>query len=585
MVRIDNLKIVNDYTDDVISGKIPACKELIQVCKRYKSDLESGKYDFRPDEAEETVRLIEDYIVLLDGEAKDGSPFNGLPFLLQPWQKFIIYNLDGFYVKDTGIRRFTEAFLFVPKKNGKTPLAGSLAWAFGIKHSKSASKVLLTSATLMQALFPFTFVKKNLEKMGILEPGQKRPKDGWRIRDNNMEHSIEGVFDCGGEIHIQAFSGDLKDGLKGNFVIADEIHEYKNADQYLYYQKAMKGYRNKLMLAITTAGDDTTSFCYQRLKTCQKILDGTIKNDEYFIFITKADQDADGNADYLNPIEHQKANPNYNVTVMDYDLMKAAKEASEEPQLMKSFLAKELNIYTASIKAFFDLEVFIKSNAKYKWTIDQLSKLPINWYGGVDLSKMYDLTAAALYGEYKGVDIIIPHCWFPITQAINKADKDGIPLFGWQEDKWLTMCNTETVHYDDITKWFVQMRKKGFKIKEVRYDIRFGEQFYNDMRKERFKVENQPQLYTKTTQGFNRIHHKSLEGQLYYCSAEPFEYCVQNVKANEKTGGFMEFGKIKPELRIDVFAAAVFAAVGMLERSGKSAKAERSFSDNRKKGE
>jgi len=583
-MEIENLKIVNDYADDIISGKVPACKELIQTCNRYKSDLKSGKYDFRPEEAEEIIRLIEDYIVFLDGEAKDGSPFNGLPFLLQSWQKFIIFNLCGFFDKGTNIRRFTEALLFLPKKNGKTPFAGALAWAFGIKHSSSSSKVLLTSVTLMQALFPFTFIKKNLEKMGLLEPGQKRPKDGWRIRDNNMEHSIEGIVG-NGEIHIQAFSGEPKDGLKANFVIADEIHEYKNADQYLYYQKAMKNYRNKLMLAITTAGDDTTSFCYQRLKTCQKILDGTIKNDEYFIFITKADQDADGNADYLNPTEHQKANPNYNVTVMDYDLLKAANEAKEEPQLMKSFLAKELNIYTASVKAYFDLEVFIKSNAKYKWTMEELAKLPINWYGGVDLSKMHDLTAAALYGEYKGVDIIIPHCWFPITQAINKAEKDNIPIFGWQDDGWLTMCNAETVHYDDVVKWFVEMRKKGFKIKEVRYDIRFGDQFYSDMRKEKFKIENQPQLYTKTTQGFNRIHYKSLEGHLYYCSAEPFEYCVQNVKANEKTGGFMEFGKIKEEQRIDIFSAAVFATVGMLESSSGTAKASRLFSDNRKKEE
>lgn len=585
-MNIDNLSIVNQYADDIINEKAVACKELIQACKRYKEDLKNDKYDFRPEEAQDIIELIEDYIVLLDGEDKSGAPFAGTPFLLQPWQKFIIYNLFGFFNKGTNIRRFNEAFLFVPKKNGKTPFAGALAWAFGVKYSSSASKILLTSVELTQAMLSFNFIKKNLEHLGLLEDGQRRIRNGWRVKDNNMEHSITGTLDGGGEIYIQALSGKLKDGLKANFVIADEIHEYKNADQYLYYLKAMKNYRNKLMLAITTAGDDTTSFCYQRLKTCQKILAGTYPNDEYFVFITKADQDMDGNTDYLNPVEHMKANPNYNVTVMDYDLMKAAKDAEQEQQLMKSFLAKELNIYTASIKAFFDLEVFIRSNAKYvknHWTIDELAKLPIAWYGGVDLSKLYDLSAACLYGEYQGVDIVIPHCWFPITQAHNKADKDNIPLFGWAQDAWLTMCNSETIHYDDVTKWFVEMRKKGFKIKEVRYDIRFGEQFHDDMKAEKFKIENQPQLFTKTTQGFNRIHNQSLEGKLYYCSAEPFEYCVQNVKANEKTGGFMEFSKIQENLRIDIFAAAVFAAVGMLENASKVKRATRRYGENRTK--
>ena len=60
---------------------------------------------------------------------------------------------------------------------------------------------------------------------------------------------------------------------------------------------------------------------------------------------------------------------------------------------------------------------------------------------------MHDLTAAVLYGEYKGVNIIIPHCWFPVVAAHEKAEKDNIPLFGWQDDGWLTMCNTPTTEY------------------------------------------------------------------------------------------------------------------------------------------
>ena len=56
------------------------------------------------------------------------------------------------------------------------------------------------------------------------------------------------------------------------------------------------------------------------------------------------------------------------------------------------------------------------------------------------------LTAACLYGNYKGISIVITHAFFPVVAAHIKADEDSIPLFGWQEDGNLTMCNSPTVN-------------------------------------------------------------------------------------------------------------------------------------------
>lgn len=86
--------------------------------------------------------------------------------------------------------------------------------------------------------------------------------------------------------------------------------------------------------------------------------------------------------------------------------------------------------------------------------MQQLAKLPIRWYGGTDLSKLYDLTAGALFGHYKGVDIIIPHCWFPRPAAMVKAQQDQIPLFGWQEDGWLDMTNDKVTNHHDVVSWY-----------------------------------------------------------------------------------------------------------------------------------
>ena len=145
-------------------------------------------------------------------------------------------------------------------------------------------------------------------------------------------------------------------------------------------------------------------------------------------------------------------------------------QAQNDPQKRKEFFAKSLNIYTSAVKAYFDIDEFRKSNKKYKWTMEELAKMPIRWYGGADLSRVFDLTASALVGEYKDVLIIIPHAFFPIAQAYKKADEDNIPLFGWKEDGWLTMTNGETVNHSEVVEWFDMMKRSGFKIRIIGQD-------------------------------------------------------------------------------------------------------------------
>lgn len=579
-IEIKGTDLVIKGTDTVLTGDdiVIAGDDIVNACKRFLEDLKRDDLEYRSKDPDACITLMEGLFVHRKGEKLDGTPLLGKPLKLEPWQVFIVCNLLGFYIKGTQEHRFKEAMIMLGRKNGKTSFVSALSFAVSIMQRRSGSTVYVVAAALKQSMESFKFIDFSLTHKGI--------RDEFIVKDNAMEHSIQYTFEVNGvpdgsiDIQIMASNPDAQDSFNCNFAIADEMAAYKKASQYNRFKEAMKGYTNKLMIGITTAGDNANSFGYRRMEYAAKVAAGTVKDDEMFAFIARADVDDKGNCDYTNPIQHRKANPSYGVTIRPKDILNDSLQAQNDPQQRKDFLSRSLNIYTTALKAWFDIEEFRASDRKYNWTLEELVKLKIDWFGGADLSRVYDLTAAALVGRYEDVDIIITHAFTPIAQAAKKSDEDNIPLFGWEEDGWLTMCNSPTVNIADIVNWFVKMRKMGFRIKAVGHDRKFaGEEYFPAMKKAGFNVIDQPQYFYLKSQGFRHIETAAKNGTLYYLHSTAYEYCVQNVAAVEKTDDAVQYEKVSPEMRIDLFDASVFATIQMVAREEKEKKGKEWWGD------
>jgi phage terminase large subunit-like protein len=362
------------YCRDIVAGNIRACKWVKLACQRQLDDLVRARtkewpYKFDAARAGKVCAFIERF-----PHVKGRWAIGGQRLHLEGWQLFIVCALFGWVHKQSGLRRFREARILVPRKNGKTVLAAVINLYMFVGDGEPGAEVYTGASNKDQAKEVFS----PASKMARRAEGFKE-WFGITIAKESMY-----VLDEGSKFEIVI--GNPGDGPSPHCFTHDEFHEQPTFAQYDTAKTGMMAREQSLQLVISTAGVDIVSPCHELQEDLKKVLNGTYVNDRLFGILYTVDD-----PEKWNTIEAiQEANPNFGVSVLAENIAADLQAAIQNANRQNAFKIKHLNIWVNAREAWMNMEKW-KACADPSLSIDEFLQDPC--YEGADLGARIDLTS------------------------------------------------------------------------------------------------------------------------------------------------------------------------------------------------
>jgi len=385
----------NEYCRAVVAGEIRACKWVRLACARHLADLarsrtEEFKYKFDPIRAGKACGFIERF-----PHVKGHWAQNAERIRLGLWQCFIVCSIFGWVDKVSGLRRFRQAVLLVPRKNGKTVLAAGIGLYMFVGDGEPGAEVYTGAGNKKQA-------------KEVFSPASKMAKRAEGFKDwFGIEINLESMQlpDEGSKFEIVI--GTPGDGPSPHCFLHDEFHEQPTWAQYDTARTGMGARRQPLQLVISTAGIDIEGPCFTLQEDLKKVLDGTFINDRLFgVVYTVDDPDRlvetpGGQLPYWATIEAaQEVNPNYGVSVLADYIEAELKEAIQRPARQNAYKCKNLNIWTNARNPWMNMIAW-KACADHSLSMEEF--LQYRCFQGLDLGARIDLTSRCrLFVKWQG---------------------------------------------------------------------------------------------------------------------------------------------------------------------------------------
>lgn len=348
----DFAAIAQQYVDDVLDGRRPACKWERLACERHVRDIERAQrededfpYVFNPEMALASgkpyrpAQRVCQFAELMPHIKGDWAA-RGEKIRLEPWQAFVLCSIFGWVHRVTGKRRFRKADLYVPRKNAKSTIASVIGLYMLAADGEFGAEVYSGATSRDQAHEVFRPAKL----MAQSSP-EFRARFGVLVNASNLA-----VLDTNSK--FEPLIGKPGDGASPSCAIVDEYHEHATSELYDTMATGMGARSQPLLLVITTAGSNIGGPCYTHQVELQKILEGTVTDERRWGVVYGIDQ----GDDWTDPVVLAKANPNLGIAIDAEMLMADQEEARRDPRKAAVFRTKRLNVWVNSASPWLNLE-------------------------------------------------------------------------------------------------------------------------------------------------------------------------------------------------------------------------------------
>jgi phage terminase large subunit-like protein len=526
---------------------------------------------FDPAAAQRACEFFPEVLRHVEGELA------GQPFRLEPWQQSLIANLFGWQRKDgrgRTVRRYRECLLYVPRKNGKTPLAAGIAAYVLFCDPEAGQQNYIAASTREQAGMLFRQLRGMVERQPILSK-RCRVYGGTAAAGQSKSIVKKPEYE-GSSIKIISADGAAQHGQNPHLIIVDELHTQPSREliDTLRTGMASQNRAQPLTIYLTTADYERESICNEVHKHAQAVRDGTFPDPAFL----PASWESSVEADWRDEAVWAAANPNLGVSVSADYLRREVAAVAQEPARLNEFLRLHLNVVTKQRTRWLDHERWAACRGADDWrALADCLPAQARCGGGLDLSSKYDLTAFVLCFPLEGGRYaLLPRFWVPAETAKESERKHGIPWSAWQRSGAVELTPGASVDYEAVEAQIVADHTR-WQIETCHYDP------WN-ANATRTRLENQGVAMVEFRQSLAQFNEPTKEfgrlvreGLFEHGGHPVLTWCADNVEVFTDASGNIRPVKAKENSpqKIDGIVAAIMALAGVLGASKTSVYATR----------
>lgn len=529
---------VDRYARDVVSGKVVAGPYVRLAAARHfrdKDDAAAKGFRFDVKAADHAIGFIETWVRLPDTSDDAGRP---RPFLLEPWQAFIVGSIFG-WKWDSGFRRFRNAYIEVGKGNGKTPMLAAIGLYGLMMDGQTAPEIYAAASDRDQAMIMFRDAVRMV---------QASPELSKRIKQSGIEHVHNMAYGLG---FFRPFSREqgARSGTRPHMGLIDELHEHPNAEATSKIRAGAKGNQDALFAEITNSGYDRASICWQHHEHALRVVEQLLDDERWFSYVCALDE---GDDPLVDTSCHIKTNPNLGVSIHKTYLADQVDTARNIPAETNMVLRLNFCVWTQSHSPAWDM-------AKWRQSSDPIPDLSTlvgrPCFGGLDLGQNDDFSAWVRLWELEDDRLLVVcKCWIPQSALTKYPNR---PYQEWIREGLLTVTDGDTTDLDLVEQTVLEDARASGVI-ELAYDKRFAQHLALHLQGAGLTVVDVPQGYA-LNESIKSISKAIADGAVVHGNNRLFAWMMDNCVLRTGRNNEQRLDKEQAKDKIDGPAALVMA--------------------------